>query len=1174
MTTKLLYVNNEIALNTDMGFAESIIGKYSITGDYFFEGVSLTFLNMQQEEGAMPEEQNPLYLSLKLLIAYNYQQLYSTILSGRETYLSSLEKVLNNQIDQLKVLNKNDYANVNRIYRLVISNQDKPQREKIQHFLQEQLKRLTIDSQVLLNSQQTDTVRNLVTHSLDNNSTNVEQKTNTDQNRNYDITHSLQGYGTDVESSEASETSAHLDFELIQKIFEENRTSSYHSHHNNKKINKMKQQAVSSDMNKDEFRYTVTASKLYFDNHDIFIDLLHRDEPDRSLREKSFEVILNSLDISKKDKEFFTRLIHRQETTIKNNSSIISRIKEGFLKDTSRNILNQKVLQKEIQPAEIESFARYITNQDRIVLHREKFLEYIKKDLLSSEIVKLTRIEESEASKKAIDNKDSKDLEAYKKNQQAASLVMDKKETDSKKANVQEADKKDGNSKEADYSVIINDFFKSGSNPTDQEIMQLLENIKTNDYSLYHDILKHNILETEALAKSWREVDRKEAAIQKDDQKKAARQRDDGTGNEKSEHEKSENDKLKADQLDIDVELNLQNFIQQRTSKNSHFLKQNNAKYSFAALWTRKATEIMDQINTDPFVYLIPNSDGEHSNQISSIHLYQEHLMKQQLFREIKDRLTNTLLKSSQLEKSQMVKLMQSIFSRDELEKLLTKNIFTKVEHEKLFSTNSISKNEHEKSFTTDNITKVEHEKLLTKNRINLIDKLQSSQTMEELTRIISNMDQRQFERLLQSAQTEEVLNSITYQVLSDQKLQREVQLLTRFKNNNGQIVTLGRKHVLSTSLSQQRIVERSLEADIKKSLETLLLESQSKQLQQIQKELHIAFTEEEIENAYKGFSIKVGGSGRLSSEKLIYFIKTADPNRLTRVLEVMKANPAYSQKIDRILEKAVSRKKVGKEPFHEKATLFESSIVNNKLQFEQSRKFTEQITRQNLLDIITQGSEQMKVTQVMQTEMTNQELEQKGQQELILHNDRNQTENNWRTKLRQNLLNEQETVLTIQHQDILKKNLLLQKTLISDEIEQGLLQQQDTPGQGIGALTNPVNTFADNQYRHKQERNEVATREKVKKIVDEYIITEQSQINYSHNRRHETVHELKVQKNEIRKLKESLSIQNKAVEDLKKQIATEKNSQAKVDINQVTKDIMKTMQQQIMVARLRKGLD
>jgi predicted RNase H-like nuclease (RuvC/YqgF family) len=91
---------------------------------------------------------------------------------------------------------------------------------------------------------------------------------------------------------------------------------------------------------------------------------------------------------------------------------------------------------------------------------------------------------------------------------------------------------------------------------------------------------------------------------------------------------------------------------------------------------------------------------------------------------------------------------------------------------------------------------------------------------------------------------------------------------------------------------------------------------------------------------------------------------------------------------------------------------------------------------------------------------------------------------------------------------------------------------------------------------------------------VEEYITSEQTQFNYSHNNSTETATELKEQKKELHKLKEKLQVQNKAVEELKKQVAVNSQIRNKVDVDEISKNVMKIMQQQIMVAKMRKGID
>ncbi len=157
---------NELAMNTDMGFASQIIGKYNRRGQYFFHGIALTYLKLNHEEGQNTLENSPVYLSLKLLLAYNFQELYEGQTVNREMYLVNMRKILGNYLNQLKQSNGKGYQYINNIYRLVRETKDRANREKLQEILEEQLQRFQATDRQLLSEEQKHAVKQISEVSL------------------------------------------------------------------------------------------------------------------------------------------------------------------------------------------------------------------------------------------------------------------------------------------------------------------------------------------------------------------------------------------------------------------------------------------------------------------------------------------------------------------------------------------------------------------------------------------------------------------------------------------------------------------------------------------------------------------------------------------------------------------------------------------------------------------------------------------------------------------------------------------------------------------------------------------------------------------------------------------------------------------------------------------------
>ena len=178
--------------NTDQGFSSRIIAKYSRSGSYFFQGISLTYLLLNKDEEETTQEDNPLYLAMRLLLTLNYQKLYNNKSDISRSTLQSIYKLLNNNINQLRLSNNSGYNYIRNIYKLLNSSISINDREYIQQKLQQQLISHAYHGRAALNNNQTQIINNINTikneinvREADSNQSsallhnNIEEKTST-----------------------------------------------------------------------------------------------------------------------------------------------------------------------------------------------------------------------------------------------------------------------------------------------------------------------------------------------------------------------------------------------------------------------------------------------------------------------------------------------------------------------------------------------------------------------------------------------------------------------------------------------------------------------------------------------------------------------------------------------------------------------------------------------------------------------------------------------------------------------------------------------------------------------------------------------------------------------------------------------------------------------------------
>lgn len=158
---KIPFSSWDMMVNTRMDFASRIIEKYERSGKYFFSGISLTYFMQDNETATDNEEENPLYTSIRLLLTLNYQRLYQSKSDIRQDTLNNIYKLLDNNINQLKIYSNSGYINILKIYELISSDINITDRENIQNMLQLQLNKHVYHGKDALNETQIQIINSL-----------------------------------------------------------------------------------------------------------------------------------------------------------------------------------------------------------------------------------------------------------------------------------------------------------------------------------------------------------------------------------------------------------------------------------------------------------------------------------------------------------------------------------------------------------------------------------------------------------------------------------------------------------------------------------------------------------------------------------------------------------------------------------------------------------------------------------------------------------------------------------------------------------------------------------------------------------------------------------------------------------------------------------------------------
>jgi hypothetical protein len=974
-------------------------------------------------------------------------------------------------------------------------------------------------------------------------------------------------------------------------------------------------------------------TRLYTDSDNILINRLYKNTTGLTEEEKEkFNAIIGQLNIQEEDKVRISKDIEAELTGSRHYRTVFDSLREIFLRKTERELFLKELAQKEITAVQVRNLLRFITNREIYEFHKESFARYIENSPVSvqNRLLGIFQKQYQEEDTKEYRRGDTKrDTEEYQGENKKASPAEDQAEP-----------------------------ALSSNIPGREEFIRWILQSPANELAHYIEVLEKS--SPEALDDILEQKRTQAGAVNRPAASDRGPAGPETEPFRQSSPEISFQKELNDTRMFFEEHLTREYFadtdrhslqigtlfpesirILGNTSRIRETLVDivtNGTVYEKEALLNsiyhtftseeaevfKAQTDITDNSyeefsRTNELVHIIRNADTvrlkellrifksnpkyqERLNKVifsdyslSSIKQYQEKLQEQHLRKEVKERLINRVLHSSEDDRVLLTGAINNVIPGQELQALLKINT-------------------------------------------QLFVNTQDSYTKEVLVHILKNTGEVRMEELLQILRAGRIFSGREADEIFGRRL-RDRQFERLSTHVEQLLERRDTRSISSIRRNRQRQTVKNYENHLKEELIRLITSGQEAGSSEIMNLLKTGLSEEEIRNItseQRETSLRIENNTQdyLEARELVYYIRGADRVRLERLAKIISDSPVYRARMDQVLAEAGVHDRVISGQSEDRSITFESSIINNKLRLEQTRRLTDIATRQQLIELVDRdglqvqktlyefiGQRQVLVNARSRVESTDiSEIQASDGKELLKRiireadsreleefltvyrevTDRRQTTverisqeqiTAIRSTLEQSIQNRDirrhelmlrdrirpaisSTLQTTLHQDILRQNLLLQKSILSEEAVEEEAVKAVLKEQAALSLQGPENIPALPKLRHKQEKREGTNEETVKRIVDEYVTSEQSQMSYSINRSSQTINELSVQKKEIRKLKENLQVQNKAVEDLKKQLAQKKDAENKIDINQISQDVMRRMEQQLKVARMRKGLD